>query len=75
VRTRSHWNSPNIKPVDPVSLGLCGQLELDALVLKAAERKTKEDAKKGLVSEGPSLRPAAETGAVPVSASASDDDD
>jgi hypothetical protein len=64
VRNRTHWNSTNIKPVDPVSLGLCGQLELDALVSKAAERKSKEDAKKGLVSEGASLRPAHETGLI-----------
>jgi len=25
VRNRTHWNSPNIKPVDPVTLGLVGQ--------------------------------------------------
>ncbi len=38
VRDRSHWNMPNIKPVDPVSLGLCKQMELDAEVAKAAKR-------------------------------------
>ena len=64
VRSRSHWNSSNIKPVDPVSLGLVMQLELDAVVRKAADKKAKEDAKNGIVSEGPSLRPAAETGVV-----------
>jgi uncharacterized protein len=64
VRSRTHWNSANIKPVDPVSLGLVGQLELDALVKKAAEKKAKDDAKKGIVPEGPTLRPASETGAV-----------
>jgi hypothetical protein len=64
VRSRSHWNSSNIKPVDPVSLGLVMQLELDAVVRKAAEKKAKDDAKKGIVSDGPSLRPAAETGVV-----------
>ena len=62
VRARSHWNSSNIKPVDPVSLGLVMQLELDAVVRKAADKKAKEDAKNGIVPEGPSLRPAAETG-------------
>jgi hypothetical protein len=61
VRGRSHWNSSNIKPDDPVTLGLVSQLELDAIVRKAAEKKVKDDAKKGIVSEGPSLRPAAET--------------
>ena len=28
VRDRDHWNAQNIKPVDPVTLGLCSQLEL-----------------------------------------------
>ncbi|RAV76587.1 hypothetical protein DBT54_09700 [Aerococcus loyolae] len=35
VRDRSHWNSANIKPVDPVTLGLSTQIELDAAVQKA----------------------------------------
>ena len=39
VRNRTHWNAANVKPVDPVSLGLVGQLELDALVKKAADRE------------------------------------
>jgi hypothetical protein len=64
VRGRTHWNSTNIKPVDPVTLGLVSQLELDAVVRKAAEKKAKDDAKRGIVSEGPSLRPASETGVV-----------
>ena len=64
VRSRTHWNSANIKPVDPVSLGLVGQLELDALVKKAAEKKAKDDARKGIMAEGPTLLPASETGAV-----------
>ncbi|PWR25072.1 DUF1013 domain-containing protein [Zavarzinia aquatilis] len=38
VRDRSHWNSQNIKPVDPVTLGLCSQIELDQAVQKAADR-------------------------------------
>jgi hypothetical protein len=61
VRDRTHWNAPNIKPVDPVTLGLVGQLELDELVRKAAEKKAKDDARK---SEGATLKPASETGAV-----------
>jgi hypothetical protein len=64
VRNRSHWNTGNIKPVDPVTLGLVTQLELDGVVRKAAEKKAKDDARKGIVSDGPSLRPAAETGLV-----------
>ena len=62
VRGRTHWNAANIKPVDPVTLGLVGQLELDALVKKAADKKAKDDAKRGIVDDGPSLRPAAEAG-------------
>jgi hypothetical protein len=62
VRNRTHWNSTNIKPVDPVTLSLVSQLELDAVVRKAAEKKAKDDAKRGIVSDGPSLRPASETG-------------
>jgi uncharacterized protein len=38
VRDRSHWNATNIKPVDPVSLGICSQLELDMAVQKAASK-------------------------------------
>ena len=64
VRNRTHWNAANIKPIDPVTLGLIGQLELDALVKKAADKKTKDDLKKGIVApEGPTLLPASETGA------------
>ncbi|MDI1279829.1 MAG: hypothetical protein ACI9YM_000819 [Brevundimonas sp.] len=47
VRNRTHWNSANIKPVDPVTLGLVGQLALDELVRKAADKKARDDAKKG----------------------------
>ena len=39
VRERSHWNISSIKPVDPVSLGLCSQIDLDFAVQKAANRK------------------------------------
>jgi len=41
VRDRSHWNSQNIRPRDPVLLGLCSQGDLNAAIVKgrrAAER-------------------------------------
>jgi hypothetical protein len=38
IRERTHWNTPNIKPVDPVSLGLCSQIDLDFAVQKAARK-------------------------------------
>ena len=37
IRERSHWNIQNIQPKDPVTLGLCSQRELDAVVAKAAK--------------------------------------
>lgn len=38
IRTRTHWNIANIKPVDPVTLGLCAQTLLDEEVRRAAKR-------------------------------------
>ena len=38
IRERSHWNSSNLQPQDPVTLGLCSQIDLDAEVLKSAKR-------------------------------------
>ncbi|MHB8529420.1 MAG: DUF1013 domain-containing protein [Caulobacteraceae bacterium] len=58
VRNRTHWNAANVKPVDPVSLGLIGQLELDALVKRAAEKKTRDEARRESAHpQGASLRP------------------
>jgi hypothetical protein len=42
VRDRSHWNSANIKPRDPVILGLCSQTDLNAMVAQANERLARE---------------------------------
>ena len=42
VRDRTHWNSLNIKPRDPVILGLCSQTDLHNAVLQANERLTRE---------------------------------
>ncbi len=38
IRDRNHWNIANIVPKDPVTLGLCSQRELDAIVAKAAKK-------------------------------------
>ena len=35
VRDRTHWKSQEIRPRDPVLLGLCSQIELDDAVLRA----------------------------------------
>lgn len=42
VRDKTHWNSANIKPQDPVTLGLCSQGDLNAEVTQAAERRARE---------------------------------
>ena len=39
IRDRTHWNIVDIVPKDPVTLGLCTQRELDAVVKKAAKLK------------------------------------
>ena len=42
VRDRTHWNSANIKPRDPVILGLCKQSDLNDVVAAANARATQE---------------------------------
>jgi hypothetical protein len=37
VRENTHWNSANIQPMDPVTLGLCSQIDLDLEVKRAAK--------------------------------------
>ena len=61
IRERSHWNIQNIQPIDPVALGLCKQLELDAAVQKANAKKileeesSSDDTSRKLVSTSQSL--------------------
>lgn len=38
VRDRTHWNSANIKPSNPILLGLCKQVDLDAAVRRATKK-------------------------------------
>ena len=74
VRDRTHWNSTNIKPVDPVTLGLVTQLELDALVRLAADKKTLADARKAAQRpEGATLRPAGEAAVAEVDVDETED--
>jgi hypothetical protein len=37
IRERTHWNAANLSPMDPVTLGLASQIELDMEVEKAAK--------------------------------------
>jgi hypothetical protein len=67
IRERSHWNSPNLQAQDPVTLGLCSQIDLDAEVKKAAARLERE--RKGAEPAEPpkaeTLLPTEESTAVP----------
>ena len=72
IRDRSHWNISNITPTDPVTLGLCTQIELDEVVAKAALREQRRLAKlaKEQGNTGEVLKDAAETTAIGVTPSA-----
>ncbi|HEY2444909.1 MAG TPA: cell cycle transcriptional regulator TrcR [Rhizomicrobium sp.] len=59
IRERSHWNAANIKAVDPVTLGLCSQLELDLAVERASQRRERQTTR--VVPKGETLKPIAET--------------
>ncbi len=37
IRERTHWNSAGLSPMDPVTLGLCSQIDLDFEVTRAAK--------------------------------------
>jgi len=50
IRDRSHWNIVNITPKDPVTLGLCSQRELDALVAKAMKATGQQDEDPGRIA-------------------------
>jgi len=39
IRERTHWNSANLTPLDPVTLGLCSQIDLDFEVQRANKEK------------------------------------
>ena len=45
IKTKANWNMSNIRPQDPVGLGLCKQIDLDD-ALEKAERSQKRAAKK-----------------------------
>src|SRR5579863_2140773 len=67
IRERSHWNSANLQPMDPVTLGLCSQIDLDFEVNRAAKDRPKVEETKGAT-----LVPAEITTARPTPSTASD---
>ena len=63
IRERSHWNATNIKAVDPVTLGLCSQIELDFAVERASQKKERLVTKP--VRKGEALKPIEQSTAAP----------
>ena len=41
VRSKTHWNSPNIKPQSPINLGFCSQEELDQTIAASLKESKK----------------------------------
>lgn len=66
VRDRSHWNTQNIKPQNPVLLGLCPQADLEAALERAVKRRRKGG------DDGPAetVAPYAESGSLDEAAAA-----
>src|SRR5436190_1526743 len=55
IRERTHWNAAQLQPLDPVTLGLCSQIDLDIEVARAAKEKP------AIEPRGPTLLPASAT--------------
>ncbi len=53
IRNRTHWNSAQLQPLDPVTLGLCSQIDLDFEVNRAAKDRPAD-----VPDRGPTLMPA-----------------
>jgi hypothetical protein len=70
IRDRTHWNSSNLQPMDPVTLGLCSQIDLDMEVERAAKAG---GAPATPADTGPTLLPAEETTAAKAAAGMADD--
>ena len=56
IRDRTHWNSSALTPLDPVTLGLCSQIDLDFEV-----QRSSKDRPAVVADQGPTLIPAEET--------------
>jgi hypothetical protein len=52
VRDRTHWNSSGLSPLDPVTLGLCSQIDLDLEVGRANKDRPQQP------DQGATLMPA-----------------
>lgn len=68
VRGKTHWKATNIKPHDPVDLGMCSLEELHAAVqrarrvlARAEQRKARQEQRATQDAAAPTEQPAAET--------------
>lgn len=82
IRDRSHPETPNLKPRDPVALGLCTQAQLDDAIEKAhraqqrakkeAERQARKAAKAMAVAEAQKQADATKAAAAELAATAAE---
>ena len=70
IRDRTHWNSTNLTPMDPVTLGLCSQIDLDLEVEKASKGRPLPTA----AELGATLQSAQETEKLPFEYGGRDDE-
>ncbi len=49
IRNRTHWNSASLTAMDPVTLGLCSQIDLDIEVERAARNRPASEADSSLL--------------------------
>ena len=69
IRNRTHWNSAALQPMDPVTLGLCSQIDLDLEVQRASSGRAP------VAPVGDTLLPAAVTEQMSVDEERRKDDD
>ncbi|MCJ8149577.1 DUF1013 domain-containing protein [Shinella sp. H4-D48] len=69
IRDRTHWNSANLAPMDPVTLGLCSQIDLDLEVERASKGRPLPTA----AELGATLESAQETEKLPYSTDREDE--
>ena len=69
IRERTHWNSANLTPMDPVTLGLCSQIDLDLEVERASKGRPLPTA----AELGATLESAQETEKLPYSTDREDE--
>ena len=69
VRERTHWNTPNITPQDPILLGICTEAELLDAVRKARARAERVAAREEKAAEAASAQASAVAPDAPAEAS------